>query len=84
MFLEGSPSLDIAYLRKTLWSSRKDDDFLGKHRIGRWIGAGLRFCLDEDVVGSYNKGGISFGLVESKPIVGLYLKSLFICKLMLI
>jgi len=35
--------------------------FLGKHRIGRWIGTGLRFCSDEDNEGSYNKGGISFG-----------------------
>ena len=35
--------------------------FLGKHRTGRWIGTGLRFCLDEDNEGSYNKGGISFG-----------------------
>ena len=35
--------------------------FLGKHRIGRWIGAGVRFCSDEDNEGSYNKGGISFG-----------------------
>ena len=36
--------------------------FLGKHRIGRWIGSGLRFCADEDNAGSYNKGGISFGI----------------------
>ena len=35
--------------------------FLGKHRIGRWIGTGVRFCSDEDNEGSYNKGGISFG-----------------------
>ena len=35
--------------------------FLGKHRIGRWIGTGLRFCSDEDNEGSYNKGGVSFG-----------------------
>ena len=35
--------------------------FLGKHRIGRWIGGGIRFCSDEDNDGSYNKGGISFG-----------------------
>ena len=35
--------------------------FLGKHRIGRWIGSGFRFCSDEDHLGSYNKAGISFG-----------------------
>ena len=35
--------------------------FLGKHRIGRWIGSGFRFCSDEDNIGSYNKVGISFG-----------------------
>ena len=35
--------------------------FLGKHRIGRWIGAGIRLYSDEDNEGSYNKGGISFG-----------------------
>ena len=35
--------------------------FLGKHRIGRWIGTGVRFCSDEDNEGPYNKGGISFG-----------------------
>jgi hypothetical protein len=35
--------------------------FLGKHRIGRWIGTGFRFCLDEDNSGSYSKSGISFG-----------------------
>ena len=35
--------------------------FLGKHRIGKWIGTGLRLCLDEDSEGSYSKGGISFG-----------------------
>ena len=36
--------------------------FLGKHRIGRWIGTGLRYCLDEDNEGSYSKGGIAFGV----------------------
>ena len=36
--------------------------FLGKHRIGRWIGAGVRYCSDEDNEGSYNKVGISFGI----------------------
>jgi len=35
--------------------------FLGKHRTGRWIGTGVRFCSDVDDEGSYNKGGISFG-----------------------
>ena len=35
--------------------------FLGKHRIGRWIGTGVRFCVDEDPDGKYSKGCVSFG-----------------------
>jgi len=62
-----------AYQRKNISSGEREERylayldaqyrfFLGKHRIGRWIGAGVRYCFDEDDDGSYNKGGISFGV----------------------